>query len=129
MASWFSSAFESVFGVGSVQSMGPLDVLQKLPVRTEYSAAEADDLKALAQRDPYELVRVLNDDGHPKWAAAVKSAADATTARDDRHQANIDQTAKDIKQDATKATRRGASWLPVVGIVAAVVLLTQSGKR
>lgn len=129
MASWFSTAFESVFGVGTVSSMSPLDVLGKLPIRTEYSAAEVADLEALAKRDPYELVRVFNDDGHPKWAAAVKSAADATTARDDRHQANIDQTARDIKRDAKQATKRGTSWLPVVGIVAAVVLLTQSGKR
>ena len=122
---WFSSTFEALLGVGSVDSMTPTEVLARLPVRDEYSEAESRELSQLAKEDPYELVRVFNDDGYPKWAAAVKSAADATTARDDRHLTNIKKTSGDIVQ----AGRGGASWLPVVGILAAAILLTQSGRR
>lgn len=125
---WFSDAFEGLLGVGSVDSMTPSEVLARLPVRNEYTESESRELHKLAREDPYELVRVLNEDGHPKWAAAVKSAADATTARDDRHLANIKKTGRDIQEDVGGAGRTGASWLPVVGILAAVVLVTQARR-
>ena len=126
---WFSSAFEGIFGVGSVDSMTPTTVLERLPVRDKYSEAESRELFQLAREDPAELVRVLEADGHPKWAAAVQSSFESGVARDGRHLANVQQTARDIGRDAGTVGRTGASWLPVVGILAAVVLLTQSGKR
>jgi hypothetical protein len=126
---WFSEAFEGLLGVGSVDSMNPEAVLSRLPVRSEYSATEVAELEQLANEDPAELARIFEADGHPKWAAAIRSSFQAGEAREQRHQANIDQTARDIRRDASKVTRRGASWLPVVGILAAVVLLTQSGRR
>ncbi len=126
---WFSSAFEGILGVGSVDSMTPTAVLERLPVRDEYTEAESRELYELAREDPAELVRVLEADGHPKWAAAVQSSFQADQARDRRHLANIKKTGRDIGRDAGKVGRTGASWLPVVGILAAVVLLTQSGRR
>ena len=125
---WFSQAFEGILGTGSVDSMTPPEVLARLPVRDEYTEAESRELSELAREDPAELVRVLRVDGHTKWAAAVESAADATTARDDRHQDNIKQTGRDIGRDAGQAGRGGASWLPVVGILAAVILVTQARR-
>ncbi len=125
---WFSSTFESLLGVGSVDSMTPTAVLRQLPVRDEYTGAEAKELDQLASEDPTELVRVLNEDGHMKWAAAVQSSIDAGQARDGRHLANLKKTGQDIGRDAGKVGRTGASWLPVVGILAAVVLLTQSRR-
>jgi hypothetical protein len=125
---WFSSAFEGLLGVGSVDSMTPTAVLRQLPVRDEYTEAEAKELDQLASEDPAELVRVLNEDGHTKWAAAVRSAVEAGVARDDRHLANVKQTGRDIGRDARTVGRTGASWLPVVGILAAVVLLTQARR-
>lgn len=126
---WFSSAFEGLLGVGSVDSMTPTSVLERLPVRDKYTEAESQELFELAREDPQELVRVLDADGYPKWASAVRSSFDAGQARDARHMANIEKTGRDIGKDAGKVGRTGASWLPVVGILAAVVLLTQSGKR
>jgi len=126
---WWSSAFESLLGVGSVDSMTPAGVLARLPVRDEYTDAEARELYQLADDDPAELARVLDADGHPKWAAAIRSSYDAEAAREGRHVENIRKTGRDIGRDAGRVGRTGASWLPIVGIVAAVVLLTQSGKR
>ena len=125
---WFSDAFEGLLGVGSVDSMTPPEVLARLPVRDEYSAAESSELFELARNDPAELVRVLRVDGHPKWASAVQSSLGAEQSREQRHTENIDQTARDIGQDARKTGRRGASWLPVVGILAAVILVTQARR-
>jgi hypothetical protein len=129
MASWYTSAFESVFGVGAVESMTPPDVLARLPVSSKYSQDESTELFLLAENHPMVLVRKLDNDGLPKWARAIEASIEAGTARDERHRSNIDQTARDIQRDASKVGKRGASWLPVVGIVAAVVLLTRSGKR
>lgn len=109
--------------------MTPTAVLERLPVRDQYSEAESRELFELAREDPAELVRILKADGHPKWSAAIQSSFKAGKAREDRHLANIEKTGRDIGRDAGKVGRTGASWLPVVGILAAVVLLTQSGKR
>ena len=116
-------------GTGSVDSMTPPEVLSRLPVLDEYTEAESRELFELAREDPAELVRVLRVDGHIKWATAVQSSLSAEQARDDRHLSNIKQTGRDIGRDAGQAGRGGASWLPVVGILAAVILLTQSGRR
>ena len=125
---WFASAFEGLLGVGSVDSMTPPEVLARLPVHDEYSEAESRELFELAQEDPAELVRVLRVDGHPKWSAAVQSSLSAEQSREQRHTENIDQTAHDIQRDARRTGRVGASWLPVVGILAAVVLVTQARR-
>ena len=108
--------------------MTPTAVLERLPVRDEYTEAESQELYELAREDPAELVRVLEADGHPKWAAAVQTSIDAGQARDGRHLANVRQTARDIGKDAGRVGKTGASWLPVVGILAAVILLTQARK-
>ena len=125
---WFSSTFEALLGVGSVDSMTPTEVLERLPVRDEYTEAESRELFDLAREDPAELVRVLRVDGHPKWSTAVQSSLSAEQSREQRHTENIDQTARDIQLDARRAGRGGASWLPVVGILAAVILVTQARR-
>jgi len=52
--------------------------------------------------------------------------ADATTARDDRR--HLAKKTADLGRNARQAGRGGASWLPMVGILAAVVLVTQAWR-
>ena len=125
---WFSQAFESVLGVGAVDQQTPAEVLERLPVDSEFSAAEAAELRDLARSDPGLLVDVLAERGKPKRAAAIRSSLDADQARDARHADNVRQTAEDIGRDARDAGRKGTNWIVVGGIVAAVVLLTQSDR-
>lgn len=115
-----SSAFETVFGVGSVDQPDVDDVLNRLPLATEYTPAEIDTLYDLG---PTALAARFRSDGLPKWAAAVESADASEVAREERHRANVRQTAADIQRDAGKVGRRGTNLLPVGLLLAAVLLL------
>ena len=115
-------------GTGAVEQPSPVDVLDRLPVDSEFSAAEAAELRNLARTDPGLLVDVLGERGKPKWAAAVRSSLYSTELRDERHRANVEQTARGIQRDAGQVVRRGPNWLLLGGIVAAAVLLTQSDR-
>ncbi|MDT9547651.1 MAG: hypothetical protein RI826_09995 [Chlorobium phaeovibrioides] len=122
MSAW-GDAYEWAMGTGAVDSSGP-DAVVEL-ARKRITDIDDDEWWAATERaDWNEAAERFDAEGHPKWADAIRHAAGASQARDDRHTDSIQKAARDTKRDTIRAARKSRSLLPVAlaAIVAAIVV-------